>query len=85
MMKIYMKGLILMLSLVQIQNDQALVSSRQVAEHFEKNHRDLLRDIRLLISTIQVIQSTTISKDLDSNRRWIKLHRDKSEMENGCH
>ena len=47
-----------MLSLVQIQNDQLVVSSRQVAEHFKKNHRDLLRDIRLLISTIQVIHSS---------------------------
>ena len=46
-----------MLSLVQIQNDQVVASSRQVAEHFCKEHFHVLRDIRLLISTIQAVNT----------------------------
>nr|DAK26507.1 MAG TPA: regulatory protein [Caudoviricetes sp.] len=33
------------MELIQVQNNQAVVSSRQVAEHFEKNHFHVLRDI----------------------------------------
>lgn len=36
-------------NLVKIQNNQAVVSSRQVAEHFEKMHKDVLKSIREII------------------------------------
>lgn len=33
------------MDLVQVQNNQVVVSSRQIAEHFEKRHDNVLRDI----------------------------------------
>lgn len=34
--------------LVQIQNNNVVVSSRQIAEHFEKEHKNVVRDIEVL-------------------------------------
>lgn len=40
-------------ALVEVQNGQVVVSSLQIAERFEKNHRDVLRDIRVEIGYAQ--------------------------------
>lgn len=42
-----------MLNLVHIRNDQAVASSRTVAEIFEKDHRHVLRDIANLTTSAQ--------------------------------
>lgn len=34
------------MELVKIENNQAVVSSRSIAEHFEKQHKDVLRSIK---------------------------------------
>ena len=52
-----------MLNLVHIQNDQAVVSSRQVAEHFEKNHRDVLRSIKNICETIARVKKNSMLKN----------------------
>ena len=57
MMKIYKKGMVLMLNLVHIRNDQAVTSSRTVAEIFEKRHDNVLHDIRKLRTEIQLSRS----------------------------
>lgn len=40
-------------ALVEVQNNQVVVSSLQIAEHFGKNHKDVLRDIRTEIGYAQ--------------------------------
>ncbi|MDU4960165.1 MAG: Rha family transcriptional regulator [Sporomusaceae bacterium] len=42
-----------MSNLITIQNGQAVVSSRQVAENFSKNHRDVLEAIREIIGSAE--------------------------------
>ena len=44
-------------NLIQIVNNQAVVSSRQIAERFGKEHRNILANIR------QAVQSAEISAD----------------------
>ena len=34
------------MELVKIENNQAVVSSRSIAEYFEKQHKDVLRSIK---------------------------------------
>ena len=43
-------------NLVKIQDGKALVSSRQIAEHFEKEHDKVIRDIETAISNIKKSQ-----------------------------
>ena len=38
------------MELVKIENNQAVVSSRSIAEHFEKQHKDVLRSIKNLLA-----------------------------------
>ena len=45
-----------MKKLVFIENDQALTTSLKVAEVFEKNHRDVMRDIRGLIGQVEDVR-----------------------------
>ena len=40
-------------ALVEVQNNQVVVSSLDIAKHFSKNHRDVLRDIRVEIGYAQ--------------------------------
>lgn len=40
--------------LIQINNGRAVVSSRQVAEHFGKEHRNVIRDIENLIGDVEL-------------------------------
>ena len=42
-----------MTNLVEVQNNQVVVSSRQVANNFHKNHRDILESIRGLIQSAE--------------------------------
>lgn len=37
-------------NLVELRNDQVVVSSRKVAERFEKDHRNILRDVREILA-----------------------------------
>ena len=52
-----------MKNLVQIKNAQPVTTSLQVAETFEKNHKEVMRDIRNLRSDIKKVE---IKKDLES-------------------
>nr|DAZ41033.1 MAG TPA: regulatory protein [Caudoviricetes sp.] len=52
-----------MTNLVQIKNAQPVTTSLQVAETFEKNHKDVMRDIRNLRSDIKKVE---VKKDLES-------------------
>ena len=70
-----------MLSLVQIQNDQVVASSRQVAEHFCKDHSHLLRDIRKLRTEFNdanskdpmFIDSSYIDRGVTKPEYWMNL------------
>lgn len=44
-----MKELMVENALVEVQNNQIVVSSKQVAEHFEKYHKDVLESIREIL------------------------------------
>lgn len=44
------------MELIQVQNNQAVVSSRQVAEHFEKMHKNVLRDIENILKDMLKIE-----------------------------
>ena len=45
-----MKELMVENALVEVQNNQIVVSSKQVAEHFGKEHKNVLADIRDILA-----------------------------------
>ena len=45
------KGRYIMTDLVQIQNNRVVVSSLQIAEHFDKEHKNVLRLLSSLLSS----------------------------------
>lgn len=75
-----MKGMIHMNDLVIMKNKQAVTSSLQVAEVFEKNHRDVLKAITNLKKDVrnfaQMFSETNIPDSYGRNRRAFYMNRD---------
>lgn len=75
-----MKGMIHMNDLVIMKNKQAVTSSLQVAEVFEKNHRDVLKAITNLKRDVrnfaQMFSETNIPDSYNRNRRAFYMNRD---------
>lgn len=75
-----MKGMIYMNDLVIMKNKQAVTSSLQVAEVFEKNHRDVLKAITNLKKDVrnfaQMFGETNIPDSYGRNRRAFYMNRD---------
>ncbi|WP_455386495.1 Rha family transcriptional regulator [Lactiplantibacillus pentosus] len=75
-----MKGMIHMNDLVIMKNKQAVTSSLQVAEVFEKNHRDVLKAITNLKKDVrnfaQMFGETNIPDSYGRNRRAFYMNRD---------
>lgn len=69
-----------MIKLVNIKDGQAVVSSREVAENFEKNHQHVLRDIESLkkdVSKIgQMFYETTLLDSYEREQKAFLMNRD---------
>lgn len=69
-----------MTDLVSIQNNQVVVSSRQVAEHFEKEHRHVLESIRVILTSAEnsahLFHETTAPDSYGREQKIYLMNRD---------
>lgn len=69
-----------MTNLVEIQNDQVVVSSRQIANNFRKNHQHVLESIRKLLtvenSTVKFFRESSFVNDRGQTYPMYLMNRD---------